>query len=171
MNQIVQYILIVAVLSFPVVFYFGYLASLEKKTKKIIANYSDHSSLIYKDLKVWVKNFDVFKKKNKFDLDPYQTLYSFNDCDLILNERNFVVIGKTKAFGKSRPLTPTIFEFDFRGVEIKPRHVKIEDIYEVGNDLEIVFEDNSYKNKMTLVIKRVDMELKVKIKTGYKSKS
>lgn len=171
MNQIIQYILIVAVLTFPIVFYFGYLTSLEKKTKSIISKYSDNSSLIYKDLKVWVKNFDVFKKKNKFDLNPYQTLYSFNDCDLILNNSNFVIIGKTKILGKNKPLTPTIFEFDNNGVDFKPYHVKIEDIKEVGGDLEIEFIDNSYKNKMILVIKRVDLELKDKIKTGYNTRS
>jgi hypothetical protein len=41
---------------------------LEKRTNKIIKLYSDDFSEIYTDLNVWVKNFDVFKKKNKFDL-------------------------------------------------------------------------------------------------------
>lgn len=163
MNQVIQIILSLSVLSFPIVFFWIYMTSLEKKTKKIIQEHSDNSSEIVTDLKVWFKNFDVFKKKQKFDLDPYDTLYSFNNCDLILNDRSFVVIGKTKILGKERSLTPTIFEFDKKGTEFKPRHVSIENFQDVGNDIEIEFTDNKYKDKMTLVIKRVEEELKEKI--------
>jgi hypothetical protein len=159
--------LTIAVLSFPIIFFWLYLTSLEKRTKRIVKIYSDSSSKIYKDLKVWIKNFDVFRKKSKFDLDPYQILYSYNDCDLILNERNFVVIGKTKILGKNKPLSPTIFDFEKNGVGLKQRHVKIENIQEVGSDLEIEFTDDNFLDRMTLVIKGADNELKEKIKTGY----
>ncbi|KYG74682.1 hypothetical protein MB14_05615 [Roseivirga ehrenbergii] len=139
------------------------MTSLEKKTKKIIQEHSDNSSEIITDLKVWFKNFDVFKKKQKLDLDPYDTLYSFNSCDLILNDKNIVLIGKTKFLGKEKSLTPTIFEFDKDGNEFKPRHVLIENIKDVGNDIEIEFADIKYKDKMTLVIKQVEEEFKEKI--------
>ena len=140
------------------------MTTLEKRTKKIIQEHSDNSSETFTDLKVWFKNFDLFKKKNKFDLDQYQTLYSFNNCDLILNDRNIVVIGKTKILHKEKHLTPTIFEFEKNGTEFRPRHVKIENIQEVGSDLEIEFSDNRYKDSMTLVIKSVESEMKEKIK-------
>lgn len=140
------------------------MTNLEKRTKKIIELYSDDSSEIYADLNVWVKNFDVFKKKNKFDLDPYQTLYSFNYCDLILNEKNILVIGKSKILGKNKPLQPTIFEFENSGTAITPKHVEIRNIVESGNDLEIEFTDSSYTNNMILVIKRADVQLKEEIK-------
>ena len=164
MNQVIQIFLSVSVLTFPIVFFWIYTTNLDKRTKKIIRLYSDDSSEIYTDLNVWVKNFDVFKKKNKFDLDPYLTLYSFNYCDLILNEKNIVVIGKTKILGKNKPLTPTIFEFENNGTSITLGHVEIKNIVESGNDLEIEFADSSYTNNMTLVIKRADVELKEKIK-------
>ncbi|AFU69925.1 hypothetical protein P700755_003278 [Psychroflexus torquis ATCC 700755] len=167
MNQVIQIILSVSVLSIPIVFFWIYMTTLEKRTKKIIQAHSDNSSEIYTDLKVWFKNFDVFKKKNKFDLDPYQTLYSFNNCDLILNDRNIVVIGKTKILGKNKPLTPTFFEFEKNGITLKPGHVKIEKIQEVSNVLEIEFTDRNYLEKMTLVLKRPGNELKEKIKTCY----
>lgn len=163
MNQVIQIVLSVSVLSFPIVFFWIYMTRLGKKTKRIIKEYSVNSSEIFTDLKVWVKNFDVFKKKNKFDLDPYETLYSFNNCDIILNDRNIVVIGKTKILGKEKPLNPIIFEFDNSVTDFKPRHVRIENIHNVGNDLEIEFYDPKYKNRMTLVIKRVESELKGKI--------
>jgi len=139
------------------------MKSLEKRTKKLIQEHSDNSSEIITDLNVWFKNFDVFNKKKKFDLDPYDTLYSFNNCDLILNDRNFVVIGKTKFLGKEKSLNPTVFEFDKNGTEFKPRHVSIENIQDDGNDIQIEFKDTKYKDKMTLVIKRAEEELKGKI--------
>lgn len=87
---------------------------------------------------------------------------------MILNDRNIVVIGKMKILGKEKLLTPTIFEFDSNRTGFKPRHVRIENIDDVGDDLEIEFSDPKYKNKMTLVIKRVERELKEKIEKRAK---
>jgi hypothetical protein len=140
-----------------------YLTTLEKKTKKTIELYSNSSSEIFKDLNVWVKNFNILKKKNKFDLDPYQTNYSFNYCDLILNDINIVVIGKTKILGKNKSLTPAIFNFGKQETPLKQRHVEIRSIQETGNDIEIEFLDDNYMESMTLVIKRPNIKLKEKI--------
>jgi len=170
MNQVIQIFLSISVLLFPIVFFWMYMTNLEKRTKKIIELYSDNSSEVFPDLNVWVKNFDIFKKKNKFDLDPYQTNYSFNYCDLILNNKNIVVIGKTRVLGKNKPLTPTIFEFENNGSSIRTRHVEIKKILESGDDLEIEFLDRNYTNTMTLVIKRPDLELKDKIKKGLQQR-
>lgn len=164
MNHVILVILSVSVLTFPIIFFWAYTRNIDKRTKEIIRLYSDNSSEIFRDLNVWVKNFDVFKKKNKFDLDPYLTLYSFNYCDLILNEKNIVVIGKIKIFGKNKSLTPTIFEFDNKGASKKSRHVEIRKIRDSENDLEIEFYDDNYTNIMTLILKRIDVELKEKIK-------
>lgn len=160
-----QIILSIIVLSFPLIFYKIYLTSIEKRAKQTIKNCSCDSSEFYKDLKVWIKNFDNFKKKSKFDLDPYQTTYSFNDCDLILNVDHLVIIGKTKVFGENRYLTPTIFIFgdiDFNAIS-QNRIVKCQNVRENDTDLELDFMDSLYPNLMTLVIKRIDNELKDKI--------
>ena len=125
---------------------------LERKANKMIKEYSDSSSEFFYDLIVWFKNFDAFRRKWKFELDPYETLYSFYDCDMILNDRNIVIIGKMKILGKEKPLNPTIFEFEKTGEDFKPRHVKIESINEVSSDLEIEFSDPKYKDNMILVI-------------------
>ena len=163
----IQIVLVILVLLLPVVFFLNYLNSIEKKSKQIIISNSISSSELHQDLKVWIKNFNILKKKNKFDLDAYQTNYFFNDCDLILNDVNFVVIGKTNFFGKKRYLTPTIFEYDNNKSNQHSRQVICESIREVGQDLEIEFSDNQYPNKMTFVIKCIDNELKEKIKTGF----
>jgi hypothetical protein len=136
---------------------------LDSKIKRFIQEHSEHSSEIFTDLDVWFKNFDVFKKKSKFNFYPYETLYSFNNCDLILNDRNIVLIGKMKILGKEKLLIPTVFEFDGNRTNINPRHVRIENIHDVANDLEIEFSDPKYKDRMTLIIKRTDREFKEKI--------
>lgn len=130
----------------------------------MIQEHSDSSSEIYTDLKVWFKNFDVFKKKSMFDFDAYETHYSFNNCDLVLNDRNIVIIGKMKILGKEKTLTPTVFEFVNNSTDYKPGHVRIENIDEVDKDLEIEFSDVRFKNRMTLVIKKARIDLKEKIK-------
>ncbi len=163
MPILIQILLIILVLSFPFVFFKMYLNSIEKSSRQILQTHIDNSSEMFKDLKVWTKNFDALKKKNKFDLNPNQTNYAFNDCDLILNNENFVVVGKTKILGKQRHLTPTLFEFGNNQNNQKIRVVKIKDIQEIGTDLEIEFIDSSYINSMTLVIKRIDNILKDKL--------
>ena len=160
MPILIQILLVILVLSFPFVFFKIYLNSIERSSKQILESQIGNSSEMFKDLKVWTKNFDVLKKKSKFDINTNQTNYTFNDCDLILNTENFVVIGKTKIFGKQRLLTPTIFEF---GNNQKVRVVKIKNIQKIGADLEIEFIDSSYLNSMTLVIKRIDNNLKDKL--------
>jgi len=167
-TKILYFVLVALVMfAFPIVFFSLYMNALEKRAKKIIKAYYNDSSKLYRDLKVWVKNFNTLKKKNKFDLAPYETLYSYKKCDLILNDKHIVVIGKVKILGKNRLLNPTIFEFEQNEPYAKPRHVKIENIKEVGGDFEIEFTDRHYSNKMTLVIKRADSELKKGIKMGY----
>ena len=162
--MIIQILLVILFFSFPIIFFRLYLKSVEKNSKRILESHMNKSSKLFKDLKVWTKNFDVLKKKNKFDLDPYQTNYSFNDCDLIINAENFIVIGKSKFFGKQKYLTPTVFKFGNNKQIQKNRAVKVQEIREIGTDLEIDFNDASYSNSMTLVIKRIDNILKEKLK-------
>lgn len=165
-NVVIQIILAILVLSFPIIFYWIYLSSLEHRAKQMIKSYTTDSSEIHNDIKVWFKNFDFLKKKNKFDLNPYQTNYSFTNCDLILDSDYLVVIGKAKVFGKLRYLTPTVFTnraTDFKKFNYS-RIAKCENIRDNGTDLELDFIDFAYNNLITLVIKKTDNELKDKIK-------
>ncbi|MDP4210937.1 MAG: hypothetical protein Q8928_19195 [Bacteroidota bacterium] len=166
--MVIQIILAILVLSFPIIFYRIYFSSLENRAKQMIKSYTTDSSEFHADIKVWFKNFDILKKKNKFDLNLYQTNYSFNDCDLILDSDYLVVIGKTKVFGKSRYLTPTVFTLKTKGFKQfhDSRIAQCESIRDNGADLELDFIDSAYSNLITLVIKRIDSDLKDKIKNG-----
>ena len=102
-----------------------------------------------------------------FELNPYATSYSFNYCDLILNDNNIVIVGKAKIFGKNRTLTPFILEFTNKEMTLENRHSKITNLVESGIDLEIKFIDPQYSKTMTIVIKRPEAQLKSAIKERY----
>jgi len=173
MSIIIQIIVSILILSFPIIFIRIYWNTIEKNSNQIVESFMTDSSEKHKDLKVWVKNFDITKKKNKFDFNLFQTTYYFNDCDLILNPDSFIIIGKTKSFGKIRNLTPIVFISGEKSIESKNkiRIVKYENIRDNGTDLEIDFVDSYYSNIMTFVLKRIDNELKSKIKKRATTKN
>jgi len=168
MNILLQILLPVLFLSYPFIAFHFYIKALEKKSLVIISLFTNESSESYKDLKVWFKNFDILKKKKKFEFNIFQTNYSYSDCDLILNNNVLVVIGKAKICGKTRYLTPTIFTHNDMNLNEKLRIVKYKAVRESGSELEIDFSDPNYTNLITLVLKRIDNELKNKIITRLK---
>lgn len=168
MKTIIQTTLIISVLSIPIVFFLSYLHSLRKKAKSFIEKYSSKSSTHFPDINVWFKNFDIFSKVNKVSLDPHQTVYDFNTCDLILDNNRLMVIGKKKILGKSINLMPTLLTTsDYNQIKSEsPRIVFCENVREVSSDLEIDFKDNAYDNLLMLVIKGTNREIRDKIKNG-----
>jgi len=169
MSTIMQIIPGLLVLTFPLIFYWLYLNSLKKKSQEVIKFYTTETSILLKDINAWVKNFNIFERKVTFTPNPNQTTYDFYDCDLIVNNENLLVIGKTKILGKTVYLTPTLFPFkeaDIEGLS-KGRIVKILNILENNSNLELEFLDPAYKNPMTLVLKKINADLKSKIITSY----
>ncbi|MEZ4849256.1 MAG: hypothetical protein R3B93_11705 [Bacteroidia bacterium] len=169
MPILIKIILIVAFFSLPFLVYWLYFQAIEKRVQRIIGDNWGPSSIMFKDLRVWFKNFDFLKRKNKFETDPFHTLYSFNDCDIILNKDHFWVIGKTRLIGISRNLMPTKFSFNQSTSKQKYRQVTVEKVIEAGKDLEIEFKDDSYTNPMILVIKRADSKLIAGIQKHFKN--
>lgn len=165
MQILFQILLSIFVLSIPLLFILFMQVYIEKGVKEVIKTHLSDSSVIYKDVRVRFKNFDVFKRKSIFSINPLQTIYSFNNCDLILNSDSLIVIGKTKIFGKSRSINSTIFAFDNKNVN-QNSNVSYKNVRDNGSDLEIDFIDSTYNNLITLVIKRIDNTLKDKIKNG-----
>lgn len=164
----IQTTLIILVLSFPIVFFLSYLHSLRKKSKSFVEKYSSKSSAYFRDINVWFKNFDIFNKVNKLKLDPHQTLYDFNTCDLILDKNRLMIIGKMKILGKSINLMPTLLtKSDYDQIKLENSRIAYcENVREVGSDLEIDFKDNAYDNVLTIVIKATNKEMRDEIKNG-----
>lgn len=164
MNSAIFIGFILLALLLPAIFYWLYFSTVEKRSRKKIQAYVSNSSQTFTNLSVWFKNVDVFKKKNRFALDPFDTLYAFNKCDFILNDRYALMIGKAKFLGRQTLLMPTVLQFDRSAATFQSMHVKVERIYDIDNDLAIEFSDAKYQNRITLVIKRADSGLKEAIK-------
>lgn len=140
-----------------------YLSKLEKRSRLAIQQYLAESIEQHQDISLWFKNFDIFQKKEIFSLDPYQVVYDFEKCDLILGSHYLIVVGKSRLLGKTRYLPPTLFLNGSKG-SLPAKGVmniaRCQNILEKGNDLEIAFTDEQYKNVITMVLKRIDGPLR-----------
>lgn len=137
---------------------FLYYRTLFKKANKLLNKVTDEESILYKNCRAWFRNYDLFKKKNIREIAPYETLNNYNRCDIYVNEKNFVVVGKWKTWIGERDLVPTIFHYE----ELNPgrrRFVEIKNVFLNGKDLEIEFIDILYEHVMTLVIKKPENSL------------
>lgn len=135
-----------------------------------IKPYENDTSKRYLDQKVWVKNFNLSKRRDKYDFDAYNTLYNYSKCDVIFKCPRFMVIGKVNVLGFEKPLTPTIFHLkDFETNNIS-RHARVKEVIDSGNNLEVKFIEDHYTNEMTLVLRGVEQELKEQIKTCYNNR-
>lgn len=86
MQLILQIIIPILFFTIPIFLFRRYLNSLELNSKRMVNLNMTASSELFTDLKVWTKNFDFLKSKKKFETNIYNTNYSFNDCDLVLNK-------------------------------------------------------------------------------------
>lgn len=158
-----QYLIVISVILFPIVFfYIIYKDKIESKSTIALNSLLSPPYEIQKDLSVWIKNSDSFKRKGLFDFNTYQNTYDFYECDLILNSHNLVLVGKTKILGKKIALMPTIIRFKNQKKIFNDNGIRT-----IGKDLEIDFFDPLYPNYLTLVIKEVDNSLKEKIIKNY----
>ncbi len=138
---------------------------LRRKAKFYIGQHASKSSKYFRDINVYVKNFDVFDKTDKLSLNPSHTIYDFSTCDLILDSRRLMVIGKLKCLGQTITLMPILLtKSDYVQSNFKARFAICEDVREAGSDLQIDFRDMTYDNIITMVIKGANEEMKEKIK-------
>jgi len=148
-----------------------YFAILQHRSRKAIRKFKSADSQLFPDLKVWFKNYNSSKRKNKITTSAFDTLYTFNDCDLLLEENSFLVVGKVKFMGFSRKLYPTVFTYDetYSGSIKNSRIALIRKIDQVGQDLEIEFEEHRYTDTMILVIKNAGQILTERMKACFSS--
>ncbi|MCP4125052.1 MAG: hypothetical protein GY751_25225 [Bacteroidetes bacterium] len=148
-----------------------YFAILQHRSRKAIRKFKSADSQLFPDLKVWFKNYNSSKRKNKITTSAFDTLYTFNDCELLLEEDSFLVVGKVKFMGFSRKLYPTVFTNDntYSGSIKSSRIALIRKVDLVGRDLEIEFEEHRYTDTMTMVIKNADQILSDRIMACFSS--
>lgn len=167
MTTIIQLLIGITLLSIPLIAFLIYFQTLNNKVKRVTDSFRNNQSTELFNLNVWVKNFDIWNKTKKFDLDAYSTTYDFNYCDLIVNADSILVIGRTRLLGISKLLNPTIFsrageQSQFYG--ITNRVVETTRIRATNSNVELDFTDLNYSNEMTQVIKNISTETIEQIK-------
>lgn len=167
MKAIIELTIGAFILSIPVVAFLVYFLTLNEKIKKVKKSFCREDSTSLTNLNVWVKNFDLWNKSKKFDLDLHGTTYDFNYCDLLINSDSLLVIGKTEFLGRKKYLNPTIFSRPndrSKFTEITNRIVETNEVRRIGSDVELDFTDPNFNNEMTLVIKNISTETYEQIK-------
>lgn len=157
----IQLLIGITVLSIPIIGFVIYLRTLNNKAKRVTENFRNSHSAELVDVNVLIKNFDIWNKTKKFDLDAHGTTYDFNYCDLIISHNSILVTGKIKLLGTTKLFNPTIFSRtgeESQFYEITNRVVEIIRIRANNSNLELDFIDPNYTNEMTLVIKNLSNE-------------
>lgn len=125
---------------------------------------------VYKDLQVWVKNYDPSRLRKGIFNSLGRPMYLCNDCDLICLPQYFVVIWKVKyLIGQYYWVRPHIFQYDpHASAATVEKDVFVQRIQIVGDDIEILFTDKEHLDPMTLVIKRASEDLKESMVTRFR---
>lgn len=162
-------ITLASLLSIPIVLYL-------KKLKPTIDNkkkYSNLAEIIYYDVDVYFKRFDIFNAKsyfNPFKLDTYSLLfnntYEFYRADIIVLESSIVIFSKHKFLW---------FKFNLFSFKIIFRKTNTDLMYDIftfnclstdfkNKNLELEFNDYTYNKSIVLGIKNVGEEIQQYLK-------
>jgi hypothetical protein len=156
----------------PSLLYILYLRSMVKNSDQIIRSISEEVKAEFRDTKIRFKNFDFYKKKERFNFDMNKSLYTYYRADIYLLENKIVVVGKSKILGKTIRLLPFAICNSEKistetAIKYLTRHIKTELI---DCSLEIEFEDAKYSNNIRIVIPRIGDKVYEKLKlSGFEA--
>jgi len=156
----------------PSLLYVLYLRLLYKNSDQIIRSISEEVKAEFRDTPIRFKNFDFYKKKERFNFDINKSLYAYYWADIYLMENKIIVVGKSKILGKTIRLLPFAIcnsEKISNETTIKylTRHIKTDLI---DCSLEIEFEHAKYSNNIKIVIPRIGDKLYEKLRlSGFEA--
>ena len=167
MNTVFYILLLLIVLPAPFLLFLFLYPTIEKRAKKIIELLPDDFESKYTDVRIWFKGYDMLKKINRYQIDPLKSLYSYNLADLFVFNGGLVVIGKTKAFGRIRLLSPFAICWPNATSRLLmvPNRVNYIGAEVIDQDIDIKFQDQEYTSSIILVVKNVGKDLYSKINT------
>lgn len=116
------------------------------------------SKEILKDVKIYIKGFDLFKQKKFFPPSLSKTLYSFNLTDLIISDESIILLGKDKSMGTTMYAYPVEIT-NSRG-QTRLVKVKLNSWKEINGKVEIELNDPNYKNLFRIEFKEEIDKLK-----------
>lgn len=133
-------------------FWYFAIRSMRNHVEDWKESYITKDTRIVENLKIYFKNYDIFKKK-KFSLPSTnilaEPLYNFNICDVYFNKETILLIGKMKIFGKRPGVNITVFNKNKRS----STGTTFKELKRTKTHLEIVFEDKHFEKEITAMIK------------------
>lgn len=161
MNMIFYVLLSVMLLAAPFLFFVFIYNAVDKRARKILDLLPNDVEKKFTDVRVWFKGYDMLKRVNKFQIDPFKSLYSYNLIDLYVLNEGLVVVGKYKMFAKTWLLSP--FAICWPGGETRlsaiPNRVRYVSVEVFDQDIDIKFHDQDYTNDIVLAVKKIGKDL------------
>lgn len=151
-NQFPKFSLIVLVLIFCVYLLLSAFNYFVYKRGKYLATEIDKEILeIFENLKVNVRNFDMFELQKKFPPNMSITIYDFDICDVIITKNSLILMGygiQGLMKGYANPV-----EILFYGNPKIPNYAKLVDNPIIGvSKIELKIDDKNYKNHLKIEI-------------------
>jgi hypothetical protein len=149
------------VIIFPLLLILIYFKAIKRKSQIVLTSLPKDNIAVFHNVRVWFKGYDMMSRKRKFKIDPLKPLYSFNIADLYVQSDKLIVVGKAKMWGKEIMLQP--FAICWIGREVKETAVTMLTTHMkttlAGSDLEIEFSDYEYSKNITLVVKKIGIDI------------
>jgi len=149
--------------SFLIIWFILNLYGLKRHVDNQVKRFTNENTKCYTDLKVYFKNYDIFKKKNRFNISVNSPIYNFNNCDIYLSKENILLIGKSNLLGKTHQLNITII-FKDQNHDKYPGFVRLKDLSISKTHIEIKFKDRNFDKPITAMIKNKDDNLETDIR-------
>lgn len=138
------------------------IRNFQKRNQTLIEEFRTPETFLLRDITCWTKNYDQFKLRHKISVDPKMTIYDFYACDLLLNKKAFMIVGKGSFFGINKMVKPVIFTSSNNSTLFETK-TTLKQIRTVGVNVEIDFFDSDYTNEMTLILRNINDDVRDKI--------
>lgn len=166
MNTIFYVLFLLILLTAPFLLFLYKYYTIEKNAEEVIALLPVDIDAKFTNVRIWFKGYDMLKRVNKYSIDTSKSLYSYNLADLYVFNGGIVIVGKIKAYGRMRLLSP--FAICWPGGETQLSMVPYRNSYisaeASGQDVNIKFQDMEYTNSIVLAVKNIGTELYDKVR-------
>jgi len=131
-------------------FWLFVIFKMKNHVSKIKEKYVDGNSIILRNSKVYFKNFDLSKSKQFFPSSPFEDpLYTFNLCDIYINLKSILIIGKMKSLGRINELNITVLNKN----TTNSSKTILKDLRRTKTHLELEFKDSRFDKNIIAMIK------------------
>jgi len=116
-----------------------------------IRDLKDSKKIVLREIRVYIKGFDVFNQTKMIPPNINKTIYDFNNSDIVLTEKSMILMGKGFGLGFVGYAYPVELIVD-QGMTSLPK-AKIIQWSERSSRIEIQIDDPNYKKIIKIEIK------------------